>query len=95
MDGTYWNLSISSYDGINISGYSIIYWQSHPEGKRADFTGTFNNASKEIVLFEDKGVKGAGMFSGTVSDGGRKMSGDWRRYTDNGTYLWDLTKNNN
>lgn len=93
-DGTSWHVSINSFDGKNFSGYNIIYWKNHPEGYKAYFTGTFNNSSREIMIFEDKTIKNSGMFTGNVSYDGITLNGDWRRYSDNGSYTWNLVKTN-
>jgi len=93
-DGTNWFVSITSFDGKNFSGYNIIYWENHPEGYKAYFTGTFNNSSREIMIFEDKTIKNSGMFTGNVSFDGITLNGDWRRYSDNRSYTWNLVKTN-
>lgn len=93
-DGTSWFVSINSFDGKNFSGYNIIYWENHPEGYKTYFTGSFNNDFYSITMSEDKNIKGSGLFTGSVSSDGRNMNGEWRRYTDNGLFLWSLTKVN-
>lgn len=91
-DGTRWNLSIDFFDGENISGSNVIYWAKYPEGFYTKFTGRYEPSGSRITLYEDINVKGAGVFNGTVSADGLIMSGEWRRNSDGGVYLWNLRR---
>lgn len=93
-DGTSWKAYISSFDGENFSGHNVIYWDKYPDGYRTNFTGSYNSFTNRITMSEDRNTKGAGKFTGTVSDDGASMSGEWYRYSDNGTFTWNLTKEN-
>ncbi|MBX7044240.1 MAG: hypothetical protein K1X86_00255 [Ignavibacteria bacterium] len=43
-------------------------------------------------MSEDKNTKGSGEFTGSVSQDGNNMNGEWRRYSDGGLFIWNLTK---
>lgn len=92
-DGTYWHVVISNFDGKNFKGYNKIYWKSTPEGFKTNYTGTYDNSSGEIIMHEDRNAKGSGKFIGSISKDGNKMSGTWYRYTDNGSFTWELERN--
>jgi len=90
-DGTYWTIEIRNFDGTNFIGVNNIYWKKYPEGYKTNFSGTLNS-NKEIIMYEDRNTKGSGKFVGNVSNDGKFMSGEWYRYTDNGTFNWSLKK---
>ena len=90
-DGTYWTLEIKKYGGDKFNGVNIIYWEKYPEGYKTNFSGTLNS-NKEIIMYEDRNTKGSGKFVGNVSNDGKFMSGEWYRYSDNGTFNWSLKK---
>lgn len=91
-DGTRWEVYITSYDGQSLSGYNKVYWQKYPEGYKTNFTGRYNSINGQIIMNEDRDAKGSGKFTGTVSDNGRIMSGDWKRYSDGGSFTWNLKR---
>lgn len=91
-DGTRWYQFITNFDGKNFSGYNQIYWKKYPDGYKTNFNGEYHSDTRQIIIYEDRNTKGAGKFIGTVSDDGRKMSGDWYRYSDNGSFTWNLEK---
>jgi hypothetical protein len=91
-DGTRWYVYISSFDGKNLKGYNRVYWKTTPDGFKTNFTGTFDSQSNQIIINEDRNAKGSGKFIGTVSQNGNTMHGDWYRYTDNGSFTWNLER---
>lgn len=91
-DGTLWYVFITSFDGSNFKGHNIVYWKTTPNGFKTNFTGTFDSQTNQVIMYEDKNAKGSGKFIGTVSDNGNTMHGDWFRYTDNGSFTWDLER---
>jgi len=91
-DGTDWEVSIVSFDGTNFKGRNTIYWKTNPSGFSTNFTGTIDDVTKKVVMYEDKKAKGSGKFTGTISTDGSKMSGSWSRYTDGFSFNWNLTK---
>lgn len=92
-DGTYWTMIINNFDGKNFTGYNIVYWEKHPDGMRTNCTGEYNLSDKTITIYEDRSTYGSGTFYGTVSSDGNNISGTWYRYSDGGSYLWNLRKN--
>lgn len=93
-DGTYWVVYINNFTGRNFSGYNIIYWEKSPDGMRTYFSGKFNSSDNSITIFEDKNAKGSGTFYGKVSSDGKTISGTWHRYSDGGSFTWNLNKVN-
>lgn len=91
-DGTDWYVVISGFDGNSFKGYNEVFWKSTPDGYRTNFEGTFDKYTNEVIMYEDKKTKGSGKFIGTVSSDGNKMSGTWYRYTDNGSFTWELER---
>jgi len=91
-DGTSWQIFINNFDGENFKGFDIVFWSTHPNGFKTNFTGSFNKSTNEIIIYEDSRAKGSGKFVGKVSDDGNSMSGDWFRYTDKGSFTWNLTR---
>lgn len=90
-DGTYWTLEIKNFDGENFNGENIVYWKKYPDGYKTNFSGTLN-AFNEVIMYEDSNIKGSGKFVGNISNDGNFMSGEWYRYSDNGTFNWSLKK---
>ena len=91
-DGTNWFIVISKYNGRGFSGFNKVYWKSTPEGYKTDFVGTYDNSTNEIIMYEDKNMKGSGKFVGTLSSDANSISGTWYRYTDNGSFTWQLQR---
>jgi hypothetical protein len=91
-DGTNWYVVISGFDGKSFKGYNEVFWKSTPDGYKTNFKGTYDEDTKEIIMYEDKYMKGSGKFIGTVSSDGNKMSGTWFRYSDNGSFTWELER---
>ena len=91
-DGTSWYVYISEGKGKSIKGYNKIYWESTPEGYKTNFSGSYDSSTREIIMYEDRNAKGSGKFIGTVSIDGKSISGDWYRYSDNGSFTWNLEK---
>jgi hypothetical protein len=91
-NGTSWFVIIKDFDGSNFNGYDIVYWKTTPNGYRTSFHGTYDNNTKEIIIYEDKNIKGSGKFIGNVSADHEKMSGTWYRYSDGGSFTWELSK---
>lgn len=90
-DGTYWTVEIQNFDGKNFDGINRIYWNKSPEGLKTNFSGILNS-SNEVTMYEDDKVKGAGKFKGLLSQDGNNMSGEWYRYSDNGSFTWSLKR---
>lgn len=93
-DGTYWFVYINNINGRNFNGYNVIYWKKSPEGMRTNFSGEFNSSDNSITIYEDKNSKGSGTFYGKVSSDEKTISGTWYRYSDGGSFTWNLTKVN-
>ena len=93
-DGTYWVVYINNFNGSNFIGYNVIYWQKSPEGMRTNFSGEFNSSDNTITIYEDRNAKGSGTFYGKVSSDEKTISGTWYRYSDGGSFTWNLTKVN-
>jgi hypothetical protein len=91
-DGTRWYVYIFEFDGKNFSGHNQIFWKKYPDGFNTNFTGTYDSKTGQIIMYEDRNAKGSGKFTGTVSENGKIMSGDWHRYSDNGSFTWNLKK---
>lgn len=89
-DGTLWYVYIRNFDGTNFTGSNNIYWPKSPNGYKTNFTGTYNSNTGEIIMYEDRNAKGAGKFIGKVFDNGGSMSGTWYRYSDGGSFTWNL-----
>jgi len=83
-------LVINNIKGNNFYGYTIIYWNIKNPVK-AEFEGSYDNNLSKIIIMESENVKGAGKFYSAFYDG-KKLEGDWYRYSDNGTYKWMLNK---
>lgn len=92
-DGTYWAAYFFNFNGRNFTGYNIVYWENHPEGFKTNFSGEFNSDNNSVIIYEDRNAKGAGTFNGTVSPDGNRINGSWYRYSDGGSYMWNLKKN--
>lgn len=90
INNSRWELGITNFDGKSITGYNTSYW-SGSKTVRASITGTYNAETGDIALFEESG-KGSGKFTGKVYDNGRKLSGDWYRYSDNGHFSWSAER---
>jgi len=93
-DGTYWEVYIHDFKGGNFTGYNIIYWEKHPEGLKTNFNGEFNSDDNSVIIYEDRNAKGAGTFNGKVSSDGNSINGSWYRYSDGGSFTWNLKKVN-
>ncbi len=91
-DGTSWEASIIDFDGHNFRGRNTVYWKSTPEGFSTNFTGTVDEVTGEVIMYEDKNAKGSGKFVGTINQKGTRMSGIWTRYSDGVTFKWNLEK---
>lgn len=91
-DGTEWEVSITSFDGTNFKGRNTIYWKTTPEGFSTNFTGTVDDVTGKVVMYEDKKAKGSGVFTGTINKSGNRMSGSWSRYSDGATFKWNVEK---
>ena len=91
-DGTDWEVSIVSFDGTNFKGRNTIYWKTSPNGFSTNFTGTIDDVTRKVIMYEDRKAKGSGTFTGTISQDGSRMSGSWTRYTDGVSFNWDLAK---
>lgn len=90
-DGTNWVVEIWEFDGRNFKGSNTIFWEKYPEGYKTPFSGTLSN--NKIEIFEDAKVRNSGKFIGTISGDFNSIKGIWYRYSDNGSYLWDLERN--
>lgn len=89
---TDWEVSITEFDGKNFSGQNTVYWKSTPEGFSTYFTGMVDKATREVIMYEDRNAKGSGKFTGTINKSGNRMSGTWTRYSDGGSFSWNLEK---
>lgn len=91
-DGTRWKVNIYGFDGRNFEGSNTIYWASKGAGGlTTTFYGTYDNATGEIIMNESEG-KGSGRFTGRLTENGKNMQGTWSRYSDGGTFSWNLSK---
>ncbi|MBZ0201606.1 MAG: protein kinase [Ignavibacteria bacterium] len=91
-DGTRWIVKIHNFDGRNFEGSNTIYWPSRGSGGlTTTFSGTYDKSTDEIIMNESSGT-GSGSFTGRLSDNGKNMQGSWQRYSDGGTFDWNLTK---
>ena len=91
-DGTKWKVNIYGFDGRNFEGSNTIYWASKgPSGLTTTFYGTYDNATGEIIMNESEG-KGSGRFTGRLTENGMNMQGIWSRYSDGGSFSWNLSK---
>lgn len=93
-DGTYWVVYINNFNGRNFNGYNVIYWEKSPEGMRTNFSGKFNPSDNTITIYENRNAKGSGTFYGKVSSDEKTISGTWYRYSDGGSFTWNLNKIN-
>lgn len=93
-DGTYWVVYINNFNGRNFNGYNVIYWEKYPEGMRTNFSGEFNASDNTITIYEERNTKGSGTFYGKVSSDEKNINGTWYRYSDGGSFTWNLTKVN-
>ena len=94
-DGTRWIVKITGFDGKTFEGYNTIYWPSKGSGGlTTTFTGYYDKVTEEIIMNESDG-KGSGRFTGMLSSGGKSIQGSWSRYSDGGSFDWDLRKLNN
>jgi hypothetical protein len=93
-DGTLWYVYILNSDGNSFDGYNVIFWKNKPNGFKTGFTGTFDSQTNQVIMYEDRNAKGSGKFTGTVSDNGNTMHGGWFRYTDKGSFTWNLERLN-
>lgn len=93
-DGTSWEVEIFGFDGENFNGNNTIYWSfvKNPGGMISTFNGKFNKSDGTIEMYEDPSGKKTGKFIGKVSQDGVNVTGNWYRYSDNGSYSWNLTK---
>lgn len=91
-DGSDWEVSIVSFDGKNFKGRNTIYWKTTPDGFSTNFSGTVNDETGEVVMYEDKNAKGSGKFTGNINKSGNRMSGSWSRYSDGTVFNWNLEK---
>lgn len=91
-DGTKWEVYFTSQYLKEFDGYSTIYWSNHPEGFVTRFAGTVENDNSKIIIYEDRNAKGSGKFEGTISSDGNSMTGIWHRYSDNGSFTWNLSR---
>jgi len=94
-DGTYWTVYIDIFNGKKFDGYNVIYWKKSPDGFRTNFSGEYNSSDNSITIYEDRKAKGSGTFYGKVSSDEKTISGVWNRYSDGGSFTWNLTKVNN
>lgn len=91
-DGTSWEVTIVDFDGKNFRGRNTIYWKSSPDGFSTNFTGTVDKLTREVVMYEDKKARGSGKFVGKINSQGNRMSGTWTRYSDGGSFSWNLER---
>ena len=81
---------IKEVNGKNITGYNVAYWTDPPY--RTNMTGTYDESTGEIVLYEDKNEKEAGLFDGILSTDGKTMKGTYSPYTSKKKYKWSVSK---
>ena len=93
-DGTFWTLNIYGFDGNSFNGSNTIFWSfvKNPNGLTAPFTGKYDKNTGAIEMSEDVTGKKTGKFIGNVSKDGKTITGSWYRYSDNGSYNWNLAK---
>ena len=90
FDGRKFEIVIKEVNGKNITGYNVAYWTDPPF--RTNMTGTYDESSGEIVLYEEKNDKGTGLFDGILSSDGKTMKGTYSPFTNNDKYKWSVSK---
>jgi serine/threonine protein kinase len=93
-DGTKWEVEIYGFDGKNFKGLNTIYWgfTKNANGMTAPFKGEYDKNTCQIIMYEDPEVNKSGKFVGKISIDGKSITGDWFRYSDNGSYSFNLSK---
>ena len=81
---------ITEYNGKNIIGHNIAYWTDPPY--RTNLTGTFDESTGEIILYEEKNEKGTGIFDGTLSTDEKTMKGTYSPITSKQIFKWSVSK---
>ena len=81
---------ITEYNGKNIIGHNIAYWTDPPY--RTNLTGTFDESTGEIILYEEKNEKGTGIFEGTLSTDEKTLKGTYSPITSKQIFKWSVSK---
>ena len=82
---------IKRINGKNITGYNVAYWTDPPF--RTNMTGTYDESTGEIVLYEEENEKGTGVFEGILSTDGRTMKGTYSPFSSEQVFKWSVSKN--
>lgn len=88
--GKKFEIVIREFDGKNLFGYNVAYWTDPPY--RTNLTGTFNESTSEIILYEEKNEKGTGIFDGTLSTDEKTMKGTYSPITSKQIFKWSVSK---
>lgn len=93
-DGTRWEVYIYGFDGKLFKGTNTIYWSfiKNPNGLTSRFDGELNQSNCQLVMAEDPNGKKTGKFIGKISSDGKEITGEFFRYSDNGSYTFNLIK---
>ncbi|MCX6159180.1 MAG: serine/threonine-protein kinase [Ignavibacteriae bacterium] len=93
-DGTKWEVEIYGFNGTNFKGINTIYWgfSKNTNGMTAPFKGEYDKNNCQIIMYEDPEVNKSGKFVGKISLDGKSITGDWFRYSDNGSYSFNLSR---
>ena len=81
---------ITEVNGKNITGYNVAYWTDPPY--RTNMTGTYNESTGEIVLYEEKNDRGTGLFDGILSTDGKTMKGTYSPFSSEQIFKWSVSK---
>lgn len=91
-DGTRWYVYIRDFNRTSFVGTNDIYWPRSPQGFKTNFTGTYDPASSQITMAEDRNAQGSGQFVGQVFADGESMSGTWTSYSGGTSFTWNLVR---
>jgi len=88
--GKKFEIVLTEVDGKNITGYNVAYWTDPPF--RTNMTGTFNESTGEILLYEEKNDRGTGLFDGILSTDGKTMKGTYSPFSSKQVFKWSVSK---
>ena len=81
---------LTEVSGKNITGYNVAYWTDPPF--RTNMTGTFDESTGEILLYEEKNDRGTGLFDGILSTDGKTMKGTYSPFSSKQVFKWSVSK---
>jgi hypothetical protein len=88
--GKKFEIVLTEVDGKNITGYNVAYWTDPPF--RTNMTGTFNESTGEILLYEEENDRGTGLFDGILSTDGKTMKGTYSPFSSKQVFKWSVSK---